>query len=288
MKDRKLLGWTLVGVALIAVGLLFYFTSGSRQYKMKTLDTIDPAAVRAIHVTAGSQAVYVYEAYDDLVKVEVSATLMKKIDWSLDNGLLELTVRGGKGSVDILVPPDILRELQVTVGSGWVSLSGLTEQEAAVTLNTGSGSASLYDTLCASLSMAAGSGSASVHDSSVLGETGITVGSGSVYLEDSTFGSLIANSASGYVSARAAASENMSVRTASGSVDMEEPAFSSAQVHTASGSVELLLTGSEADYTFDLSTVSGSIPALSGGGSRQLTADTVSGSIDIEFTEGEA
>ena len=310
MKEKKLIGWIILGVALVVLGL-FLTVKSTGSGDTKTVESFDPAAVAEIRVETGSAEVRIYDNWDDDVDVDASPALARRLAVSLDGGVLTLTARDrrslfslGKDTLLLWLPADCGRSLSVNTGSGEVWVSGLTNENLALSLSAGSGDVGVYELVAASVTARTSSGGLSVSSAVVSGAVegstssgyaslrevrcgvaSLATSSGGSSMSDVRCRDAVVKTSSGYVSLDDVRADTVTAESSSGSLDLRRMDAGEIHAKSVSGSIDASLEGSAADYTAEVSTVSGSVEGVTpgGAGERTLSLTSTSGRITVEF-----
>ncbi len=310
MKEKKLIGWIILGVALVVLGL-FLTVKSTGSGDTKTVESFDPAAVAEIRIDVESAEVRVYDNWNASVDVDASPALARRLAVSLDGGVLTLTARDrrslfslGKDTLLLWLPADCGRSLSVSTGSGEVWVSGLTNENLALSLSADSGELGVYDLVASSLTAQTSSGelyiSSAVVSGAVEGSTSsgyaslrevrsgvasLTSGSGGASLSDVRCRDAVVKTSSGYVALDDVRADTVTAESSSGSLDLRRVDAKEIRAKAVSGSIDASLEGSPADYTADVSSVSGDVKGVTtgGAGERLLFLTTTSGRIQVEF-----
>ena len=122
MKEKKLIGWIILGAALVVLGL-FLTVKSTGSGDTKTVESFDPGSITEIRVETESAEVRIYDNWEASVDVDASPSLARRLSLSLDGGVLTVTARErrslfspGRETLILWLPPDCGRTLSVSTG----------------------------------------------------------------------------------------------------------------------------------------------------------------------------
>lgn len=245
-----------------------------------------------LYVISGDE--YLVEYYDNVRKyfdVELDGDTLRvarnnvRVKWyeNIHIGFEEPIV-----DVRIGVPAEFYGEVELSTGSGGISVEGLT-LEKPLKVTAGSGGIGVNNVYCLELTASTGSGGISIDGVTVIKDAGISAGSGGIRAEELRCGEKFeAEAGSGAIKLENCQADTVRLKTASGSINFEDFSYdSSAYIRAGSGGVRGELTGREEDYSIRSDTGSGScnLPKHTDNGDKILDVSTGSGSIKIEFAD---
>lgn len=306
----------LLIVAGVVVGLTEGWSFNPGSYSVDPVASLESADVTSVKLVVGSADVSIYNSWDGNFEVNVSSGMEKYVDVQTAGGQLQITQRERTGfslfkrqrydRIELHIPAGALESLAAESGSGDVTLSGVDSPDMTVSLTTGSGTISVYDTNADSVSIAAGSGDIYMDECWVMRDLNVTTGSGYVFLQAGMADNvsvaassgrvalydmiasraITAATSSGDVDVDSAGAETVHVKTTSGDVSLTNSVFGASEIQCSSGSVQLLLTGIPEDYTLTFKTGSGDrTGAETGSGDVLIAVTTTSGDLDVEFED---
>ncbi len=245
-----------------------------------------------LYVISGDE--YVVEYYDNARKyfdVELDGDTLRvvrnsvRVKWyeNIHIGFEEPIV-----DVRIGVPAEFYGEVELSTGSGGISVEGLT-LERPLKLSAGSGGIGVNNVYCSELTASTGAGGIGIDRVSVIKDVSMTTDSGGIRIEGLRCGKEFkAEAGSGAIRLEDCSADKVRLETTSGSINFEDFYYGiSAYIRAGSGGVRGEFTGSEDDYSIRSDTGSGScnLPERTDNGDKVLDVSTGSGSIKITFAD---
>lgn|GEM_PF-5609215 len=241
---------------LIAAGVALGVTQGwgsgeSQDYQYVT----DADTALDIRAELSAADVFVYDAYDDVLRVELYDA--PRVTVSGEKGAVTLREKSGgvhwrlfgreESRVVLWVPVGLRGSIRVETASGDIDVNSLKGAELTLSLSTASGDVGIYD---------AEASAAEIH----------TV-SGNIWMGTNDLPGVSAVSTSGDISVYGFPCDKL-------------------ELSTVSGDVWCSLPGAAEDYSVSVSTVSGEVYGVHhshGSGGKEVSVSTVSGDVSLQY-----
>lgn len=334
MKKSTAIVLLAVALLLIAAGIFLGVTEGFGARRTENYgDFSDCTEIRA---STDDLDLCLYSASGDRLEVDVYNTDRVQLDSV--NGVLTITqrpetfwdrfhlFRRDRGQVVVWVPEGQLRSVTAEVGSGSFTANDLPAETASLNVTAGSGDVSLYGSSFAGITASASSGTVFTGDLTVGEGLIVKVSSGSISLSETRARRVELNASSGDIWLGGMdAEEELAIRTSSGEVSLSQaqagqlqirttsgdvwaetirsagsiavsstsggvsltvPESPELQIESTSGDVWCVLPGRHEDYAVTASTGSGRVSGVHsdhGEGAKTVTVTTTSGDISLDY-----
>lgn len=240
----------LVLIAILLAGLYFSRKKASDRDRIGDAAIDTPVDTLKIEWDAGSVAVSVHEENTVSFRESGAQEEDDRMRYRLDHG--ELTIRCRKQrlttfssaqekDLEVLVPAEMLRELEIDVASAKVELQDLTLSELSV--DAASGDLLVSGCSVQSLSYDTASGNCDLDAASTIGEFSMDSASGDAYLEGAIRQLELDAASGGLTLITAAAPDQMELDMVSGSCDITLPADTGFTVELDDIGADLILDG---------------------------------------------
>lgn len=258
-----------VGVLALTVGFIIKWSNPTayadlfeKQYVEKIITEDEIVTSFSLIYTSGS--VRFEPSTDDKLSIKYYETDSMQYAYSFSDGKavfssksifsLKDLFRFGKNSYAtvIYLPTTVAGKLDVSVSSGQLTLSGLTNTLQALNVVVGSGQTSLSNITCQTLNITVNSGKLYLSGVQAV-NSNLTLASGDINLANCSLGNLVLDVNSGEIEA-----QNLTIQSISGEID--------------SGDTEINLAGTVEDYAFNCKANSGEIELYNNGARVTETA----------------
>ncbi len=246
MKKSTAIILLAVALLLVAAGIFLGVTEGFGSRKPE--GGLLGADVTAIRANVGDVDLSFYSGSGDGLEVDIYGT--ESVSMSTDNGVLTITqgpesfwdrirfFRRDRSQVVVWIPEGQVRTVTAETGNGNVDVNGLAADSTALEITSGSGEVSLYDSVFSSLSVSTGSGGVWTGGLTVRNGLSIKVSSGNINLSDTRAARAALSAASGDLwTGGLDAGEELTIKTASGEASLSQSGAKTVLVQTTSGDI---------------------------------------------------